>query len=391
MNILFYHKCVIDPQSGGISKITYTLAEVFKTYNHNVYFLSEIDTKKSKLVNIQYVLPNKDVITEENITYFQMLLNEKNIDIVINQYALHAVSSTFLELCKKKYNFKLVSCFHNSILTPIYNFAYQKEYILKKNNLSCLYKLLKTNILKSILTKLYIKKHRAHYHNTVKSSDAVVSLCEGLRDELFKIIGENFDTNHYVIPNCVQVPNDCILNKRNEIIWVGTFDNCVKRPDVMLDVWSQINEECPYWTLRFLGDGPSYVEMKNLAERNKLKNVIFEGRVCPEEYYKKAKVICLTSTHESFSLVIVEAKNHGVVPVIMNTFPATKIIVKDGVDGLLVNNYDKDKFAQSIVDLLSNPLKLDEMSKMCLLSKGQFSPELIYKHWNKLFLELNCI
>ena len=71
MNILFYHKCVIDPQSGGISKITYTLAEVFKTYNHNVYFLSEIDTKKSKLVNIQYVLPNKDVITEENITYFQ--------------------------------------------------------------------------------------------------------------------------------------------------------------------------------------------------------------------------------------------------------------------------------------------------------------------------------
>lgn len=391
MNILFYHKYVIDPQSGGISKITYTLAEVFKRHNHNVYFLSEIGSKQSKTMNIQYILPNKDVISEENIVYFQMLLNEKNIDIVINQYALHAVSSSFLELCKSKFKFKLVSCFHNSILTPIYNFAYQKEYILKKNHNSFLYRLLKTNLLKSILIKLYINKHKAHYLNTVKGSDAVVSLCEGLRDELFKIIGGYSKTNHYIIPNCVQVPGECIFNKQNDIIWVGTFDNSVKRPDVMLEVWSQISKKCPNWTLRFLGDGPAYAEMKNLSKRKNLKNVFFEGRVCPEEYYKKAKVLCLTSTHESFSLVTIEAKNYGVVPIVMNTFPATKIIVKDGVDGILVDDYDKKKFAQSLVDLLSNPLKLDKMSKMCLLSKRQFSPELIYKEWNKLFLELNCI
>lgn len=391
MNILFYHKCVIDPQSGGISKITYTLADVFKTYNHNVYFLSEKENKKIKMRSIQYVLPNNDVISEENIVYFQKLLNEKNIDIVINQYALNSVSSSFLELCKSKFNFKLVSCFHNSILTPIYNFAYQKEYILKKNKLSVLYRLLKTDILKSILIKLYIKRHRTHYRDTVNGSDAVVSLCEGLRDELFKMIGDYSGTNHYVIPNCVHIPDNYILNKRNDIIWVGTFDNSVKRPDLMLEIWPQISEKCPNWTLRFLGDGPSYNEMKNLAERKKMEHVVFEGRVSPEEYYKKAKVLCLTSTHESFSLVTVEAKRYGVVPIIMNTFPAAEIIVNDGVDGILVNHYDKKKYAQNVINLLLNPLKLKEMSKMCLLSKEQFSPNLIYRYWNNLFLELNCI
>ena len=387
MNILFYHKCVIDPQLGGISKITYTLANIFRTYNHNVWFLSENENKKNDNTNIQFVLPNRNLITEENIVFFYNILKKYNIDVVINQNALSAESSSFVEICKSKFEFKLVSCFHNSILTPIYNFALQKEYILKKKHLSFLFKLLKTRVLKSILTRIYISKHRHHYLKAVESSDAVVSLCDGLRDELSIMIGKLCLEKHYVIPNCVLIPEESVFEKQKEVLWVGTFDNSIKRPDVMLDVWKKISGRFSDWTLIFLGDGPSFVEMKSLAERYKISNIKFEGRVDPENFYKKAKILCLTSTHESFSLVTVEAKNHGVVPIIMNTFPAAKLIVENGVNGVLVDSYNIEKYTQNLIELMSNTDKLKKMSDDCINSRNQYSPLIVYKLWSKLFSE----
>lgn len=388
MNILFYHKCVIDPQLGGISKITYTLANIFRTYGHKVWFLSEIENRKIEDINTQFVLPNKRLMAKENIIFFQNILNKHNIGVVINQYALSANSSSFLGICKSKFDFKLVSCFHNSILTPIYNFAYQKEYTLKKNKLHFLCKFLKMKAFKSMLTWIYISKHRSHYLKSVEESDAIVSLCDGLREELLVMIGKPFIKKHYVIPNCVIIPKESVFDKKNEVLWVGNFDNSIKRPDVMLDIWAKISTRFTNWTLRFLGDGPSFTEMKDFAKRNNIKNVIFEGRVKPNEFYKRAKILCLTSTHESFSLVTVEAENYGVVPIVMNTFPAATLVVKNGLNGVLVDSYDKNKYTQCLIELLLDADKLKEMSDGCINYRDQFSPETIYKDWSKLFSEL---
>ena len=55
-------------------------------------------------------------------------------------------------------------------------------------------------------------------------------------------------------------------------------------------------------------------EMKGLAGELNLKNVSFEGQVDTKPYYERSEIVCVTSAHESFSLVLAEGLSNGVIP-----------------------------------------------------------------------------
>ena len=88
----------------------------------------------------------------------------------------------------------------------------------------------------------------------------------------------------------------------------------------MLRIWKQVESKHPDWNLLMLGDGPSWKEMKELSKSLGLQRVSFSGRVQPEVYYKKSSILCVTSVHESFSLVTLEAQRAGCVPILNNAF-----------------------------------------------------------------------
>lgn len=388
MNILFYHKRIIDPTSGGISRITQTLSEVFESKGHIVYFLAEFVKPGCKYSDKQLILPDNDFQSSNNIRFFFEALNLYKIDVVINQYALSSKATTFFNLCKQQKDFKLISCFHNSILTPIYNYDLQKEYFLRKKHLSLIFYVLRAPIIKQLLKRIYIQKHRSHYKKAVHISDAVVNLCSGLQQELEEMIGEKASSRYFIIPNCLNISTTKSKEKQNIILWVGTFSSNVKRPDVMLDVWAHIVDKHLDWSLVFLGDGPALKETIRQAEQRKIKNVSFEGRVSPDDYYKKAKIMCVTSTHESFSLVTVEAKSYGVVPILMNTFPAASLIVNNGIDGILIDSYDMEKFAKALEYMMSNDVVIENLSESGLQSIKEFSSEKVYNQWYRLFMNI---
>lgn len=388
MNIVFFHSNGIIPAAGGISRITDILGRLFASKGNKVWYIGASNEHK----NISYsewqnFLPSIQLFANLNVDYIVNFVKEHKVDVVINQMALDPNSAKFLALCKKQADFLLVSCIHNSILTPIVNGAYQKEYILRKKGMVWLFYLMKTRMVTSILTSAYICKYRKSYSSTLNNSDKIVVLCDGQATELYRMCGVCFSEKVVVIPNSIDTNIELPKQKNKTVVWVGTFDYSIKRPDNMLRIWKQVEDQHPDWDLQMLGDGPSLTEMKALATTLELKRVVFTGRTNPDEYYKKASILCVTSVHESFSLVTVEAQRVGCVPVLNNSFRAAQLLVQDGVNGYLIPAFDNDAFANKLSYLMKDSNHWEELSRKSIEGVKKFSLDIVYNQWELLFKE----
>lgn len=385
MNIVFFHGNGILPNFGGISRITDILGNLFVSKGNNVWYIGAQDKHKGQNYSVrQKFLPSADLFSEENLKYITSFVKENKVDAIINQCALDPNSAKFLALCREKAPFLLVSCFHNSILTPILNGAYQKEYLLKRRGLGWLFYLMNTCIVRFLMTKAYILKHRKRYLSTVNNSDCVVVLCDGQIPELYRMCGLKSSKKVYVIPNAIDINVHSSENKEKIVLWVGTFDYSVKRPDNMLRIWKIVEEQHPDWSLQMLGDGPSLKEMQQMSKSLGLRHVDFKGRVVPDEYYNKALIACVTSVHEAFSMIILEAQRVGCIPVVNNSFTSIPMLIKDNVNGCIVKAFDNDDFAKVLSALMDDNEMQQQVSRHAVENAKRFSLEKIYEQWAQL-------
>ena len=382
MNIVFFHSNGILPTLGGISRITDTLGALFTDKDNNVWYIGMQDKHKgSKYRPWQSFLPSLNLFSDVNVKYIREFVRKHKVDAIINQCALDPRSAEFLSICKKETAFLLISCFHNSILTPVYNGAYQKEYNLKKRGLGVLFYLMKTRVVASLITRAYIIKHRKRYLSTVINSDKVILLCDGQLPELYRMCGIKTSDKVCVIPNCIDVNVEYPKSKEKIVLWVGNFDYSIKRPDNMLRIWKQVEAKHPDWKLFMLGNGPSWEEMKAMSHSLGLKQVRFVGRINPEEYYKQALISCITSVHEAFPMVVIESQKYGCITVVNNSFTSAPFLIQDGINGCLVLAFNNNAFAEAIDSLMNNSERLKMMSAKAKESVKRFSLDNVYKEW----------
>lgn len=382
MNIVFFHSNGILPNFGGISRVTDILGTLFVSKGHSVWYVGAQDKHTGETYSErQYFLPSPDLFSEVNRGFIVEFVIKNNIDAIINQDALNPNSALFLSGCKQKADFILVSCFHNSILTPIYNGAYQKEYLLKKKRFGWLFPLMKSRLVSSFMTFVYINKHRKRYMSTINNSDRVFVLCNGQVPELYRMCGMSFPDKVRVVPNGIDIHIEQEKQKEKIVLWLGTFDYSIKRPDNMLLIWKMIEEQTTEWTLYMLGDGPSWGEMKQMAKSLGLKRVLFLGRVNPDKFYQRASVSCVTSVHESFSMVILESQRVGCIPVVNNSFTSIPMLVQNGKNGYIVPAFDNKAFAKVLLSLMNNEGLLQNMRSKAIDNAAKFSLEKIYDIW----------
>lgn len=392
MNILFMSGYNINPFDGGIARITKTLADLFVSKGHCVWYLGYRKISEDEVDRQLYFPTKQPKATQDNMKFLETVIGSKAIDVVIVQKNPCKDYLMMLQQCKINHKFLIISCFHNLILTPTANFAYSKERQLKKKRLGFVFSLLQNKIVKNLLLTIYIIKNRPLYNYIVDSSDITVVLGEGHRKELLKMIGCKKNNDIHVVPNCVE-PSErtCDGDKDNVVVWIGNVDCSVKRIDYMIDVWSFVSKKHPDWSLLVLGDGPSLEEMKREVCLRQIPNVKFEGRVVPDKYYDRAKIICVTSVHESFSLVTIEAKMRGVVPVVQDCFPMAHEIVCNGTDGILVNAFNIDDYRQKLSTLLGDEDTIQKLSEEAKERSKIYTPEVIYKKWELLLNKVHKI
>lgn len=378
LNILFFHDGGILPYHGGVSRIFHNLMTEFRAQGNNVYALGWLGQEEMEYDDNQFFLPVKETKNcEENFEYALDFIKTYNISVIVNQ------TDDFVFAIKQRMpDIRVISSYHGSITTNYRNYAYQIEKQLREHHLSFLFKILCWDICRWAIVKIITPRRRKEFETVLEFSDKLVTLSPGHCEELQSVLRSPSD-KVVVIPNCINPKVIANGGKEKMVLWVGRVDTRIKRIDYMLDIWEKFSAK-DEWELFVLGDGPDLKWAKSEALRRKLKNIHFVGRVNPDDYYAKASISCVTSSHESFSMIILESYVNGVVPIVNDSYPSAKYLINDGNTGKLVKMFDKNAFVNALEELTQNPELLSSMSEKALREAEKYRTDAIYKEWIKI-------
>jgi glycosyltransferase involved in cell wall biosynthesis len=388
MNILFVYSSEISPEEGGVQRVTSFLGDYFEKQNNIVYYLS-LDKNETQIKrnSKQYFLPfATDLYNKENISFYIDFVKSKEIDIIINQAALGGNMARFCAYAKLACNAKIISVIHNSLLGNVVNFTNSHGKQLNKIPIPFLIKILDTRPLKAVLKFVYIFKYKRAYTFTYDNSDKVVLLSKGFYDELRTFVPYCDSNKICAIPNpCTLVAQIPILEKINEIIFVGRINTSQKKVDLLLKIWRKIYLKHTNWNLSIIGDGEERVDLEKQAKKLGLERINFLGLQNPGPFYGRAKILCMTSAYEGFPLVLAEAQVYGVIPIAFDSFASIKDIIEEGENGYLIESFNIEKYSKCLSDLINNEEKMRIMALNCQKSVDKFSIETIGERWIELF------
>lgn len=125
-------------------------------------------------------------------------------------------------------------------------------------------------------------------------------------------------------------------------------------------------------------ENPSSISTARLEEWNK-KGIIEWWGQCDNmvSVYEQANIVVLPSYREGLPKVLLEAAACGL-PIVATDVPGCRVIVKHGVNGLLVAVRDADELAAAISQLINNPELCKEMgSKGRDMVEKEFSSNIV--------------
>lgn len=158
-----------------------------------------------------------------------------------------------------------------------------------------------------------------------------------------------------------------VTESQKIILTIGRFDP-VKNYTELLSV----AKLCPDITFWIVGDGENFVELKFVAQKNNVNNVVFWGaRSDVKNFYASADLYLSTSIREGLPLTLIEASAYGV-PVICTEVPGNVDVVKDGITGYWYKRGDIDRAVTLIHQTFSDPKNLAVLGKNACVHQREF-------------------
>lgn len=387
MNILFIYEKNIVCSQGGVERVTFILSEEFKKRGHNVSFLS-IEEEQPEEASVDFYQYSRAFDSSEDYRrWFLKVLKDTETDIVIFQGTCPELR-VLMTLVPKPV--KKVVVFHNQPYSVLY-----KEKMVKKNTpfsslrpkgkmLKCL-----AIVAPGVYRKLFLKSRSADMVRILENVDKFILLSSKFEDRFLNNTPGDIEEKIVSINNPITFIPESLGEKSKEdvVLFVGRMSNPQKNVTGFIDVWKRFNQKFPSWKAYVLGDGEHFDIIKNYAAKKKVKNLSFEGnRKNVADYYKKAKILCMTSAYEGWGMVLVEAMAFECVPVVYDSFEAVYDVIDSGVDGIIVPHFDLDMMVRALESLAS-----DEDFRLRMARKGidkitKFTPERIVDDWIKKIL-----
>lgn len=162
------------------------------------------------------------------------------------------------------------------------------------------------------------------------------------------------------------------------LLWAGRFIDW-KHPEYALRAAAQLKKEGYSFTLTMVGGGEMEEELKAMAEREGLGDVVeFAGFKTPKEvrlYMERADIFLFTSDYkEGWGAVLNEAMNSGCAVVANCAIGAVPFLIKPGHNGLIYPNRSYAVFYRHIKALFCNKEELERL--------GREAYATIFKEWN---------
>jgi len=383
-NILFTYITPFHPERGGIGRVTHLLTLELQKRGYNVFYLiydSAITIKHeyNYPAPLEY-FPSKELMSEENISFYHRFLKENAIDVVINQSGNFSDSELYLN--KGNNQVKVISVLHQPPLVA-YNHLWSEIFPLKNRTLIEKFKRI-ARILLYPKIKYQFKKNRInHFKKLLPQTDLVCMLSSNYFNELSGIYS-GYENKFISIPN----PNSFFeenldllgIEKKKELLSVGLLVGN-KRVDRLIDIWNAIHKRYPDWNLRILGEGEEgYVKALKLRA-SKAERVFFEGFQNPKDYYLQSRIFCMTSNYEGWGMVLTEAMQCGSVPIAFNSSGAFSDIIEHDRNGVLAQPFDMKEYERKLCELMDNEELLQTLSENAKEDIQKYSVEKVVDLW----------
>lgn len=205
------------------------------------------------------------------------------------------------------------------------------------------------------------------------------------KEEEFFYKSINCDT--LCIPNPVSVFEKNSSTQPLNFVWVGalTIDKGV---DDLMNLALLLKKEKLNIQIEVYGTGDNAGKLVSFINENSLSDIlVLKGKSDDlKNIYQNKTALLITSKHECFPTIILEAFSYGV-PVISFDCPTgPRNMIIDGENGSLIQSRNAEDVKNKMREFLSNSLLHMQMSDAAYLSSLQYQAKDIYPQWKKIFV-----
>lgn len=347
---------------GGISRVVHDLAQKLGEYNEvhvitcwengarefekdkNV-FVHRVNTYELSTMNfIDWVLQLNFAFIEHAVRYINAA---GSFDII---HAHDWVAAFAARVLKHSYAIPLVSTIHatefgrnHGIHTEIQRYICSVEWWLTYESW------------KVIVNSDYMKNEVMHVFNLPQ--DKINVIFNGVDPDKFK----NYERDYSFRRNYAS-------DNEKIVFFVGRLVN-EKGVQVLIDAIPKIIAYFNNVKFVIAGKGPQFDYLNEMAARlNVAHKVYFTGYISDNDLsrlYKCADVAVFPSLYEPFGIVALEGIVAGV-PIVVSDTGGLGEIVNHGIDGMKAYTGNSNSLADSILEILFNPGKAEEMKRKAL-------------------------
>ena len=227
------------------------------------------------------------------------------------------------------------------------------------------------------------RKYERRYREYYACCDAYVALCPAYCRRIAERLGIRDTVKLHAIGNG-QPPAAATAGKGRTVLYVGRLSYSDKRVDRLLTIWHMAGAATGGWRLVIVGEGQERERLERQAAALQLSNVTFAGFCSsPQKYYDEGAVLCLTSTFESWGLVLTEAQANGVVPIAFGCSEGVRSILSEG-GGVCIEPFDMGAYADALAALLTDDDRRCALQRSAKAKSLEYSPEKIGEAWCNL-------
>lgn len=403
MNIAFLYNWPVNEFTGGVGIVTKVLAKEMQNHGHRVIFIAPV-TQEEKARNASlleslgmnqdtypYVAPQYYVDAgmdlESIVTETIRILNQNMIDMAIAQ-DLDPLEIDIISKLPDGY-VKIITK-HNQ---PFEAFDFTRN-VFKSYQAKTLSKKIWKQIVLAcpFLGQMRQKQlNERLYKKATSSADRLCLLSTGFVTRLLRFM-PNLDKRKICYinnPNTFSTKVEDVHHKENLVIIVCRLMESMKNVTDFMRAWKMVELCHPDWKAEVVGDGKDMQMLKEQSQILDLHSLTFVGYHSDvESYYKRAKMICVTSWYEGWGMTITEGMANGCVPIVYDTYEAIRDIFDDEVSGLTIKSCKPQELFEKLNNLMNDSTQLNLLSNNAIEKVKQFSPDKIVENWERLYKEI---
>ena len=232
---------------------------------------------------------------------------------------------------------------------------------------------------------------RDRYHSKLVSSffSFLKKIAYPFYDRIITLTEEDREKWGYrqtlVIPNfhTLEIKQE-VQETKKAIVCVGRFHH-QKGYQLLIEAWKLVAPLYPDWKLDYYGEAICSTSLQILKDLNAPVSFELKGYESnPDKLYGGNYLNIVPSISESFSLSVIEAMCYSV-PSVSFDITGPRSIIKNGVNGVLVDAYNTKELAYKIISLIENKPFRNMLSQACLETATYYAQDKIMAKWLELF------